>query len=48
MIQNSDLRRVNRRMTVSPAERILMTVFLWAAVVGLAAIVTTYLLTAHP
>jgi hypothetical protein len=48
MIQNPDLRRVIRRMTVSPAERILITVFLWAAVVCLAAIVIAYLLTAHP
>ena len=48
MIESSDLRRRNRSMRFSPAERILMTVFLWMAVVGLAALLIIYLPTAHP
>ena len=48
MIQGSELKRLNRSTRTSPAERILMTVFLWTAVVGLAALLIIYLPTAHP
>ena len=47
-MQGANHSRSNRSATVSLTERIIMTVILWAATVGLAVIIADYLLTAHP
>jgi hypothetical protein len=40
--------RSSESAAASPIERIIMTVILWAAIVGLAVIVLDYVLAAHP
>ena len=47
-MQGANHSRSHRSATVSPTERIIMTVILWVATVGLAAIIADYLLAAHP
>ena len=47
MMRSRELKRETRSVTVSPAERVLMTVILWAAILGLAVIVIDYLLAIH-
>jgi hypothetical protein len=47
MMRSSEHKRETRNVTVSSAERILMTAILWAAILGLAVIVTDYLLAIH-
>ena len=47
-MQDTNHSRSNRSATVSPSERIIVTVILWAATVGLAVIIADYLLAAYP